>query len=60
MLAQPSSRFNEPTIDLVKKNSGDVMEIREGLDGAASVLSTEKEQRLPGWQPRHDWRQGAA
>ncbi len=59
MLAQPSSRFDEPTIDLVKKNFGDVVEIREGLEGAASVISTEKAQRLLGWQPRHDWRQGA-
>ena len=59
MLAQPSSRFDEPTIDLVKKNFGDVVEIREGLDGTASVISTQKAQRLLGWQPRHDWRQGA-
>ena len=59
MLAQPSSRFDEPTIDLVKKNFGDVVELRAGLDGAASVISTEKAQRLLGWKPRHDWRQGA-
>ena len=56
MLAQPSSRFAEPTIDLVKSNFGDRVEIREGLDGAASVISTKKAQRLLGWKPRHDWR----
>ncbi len=56
MLAQPSSRFNEPTIDIVKNNFGDRVEIREGLSGAASVISTEKAQRMLGWRPRHDWR----
>ncbi len=56
MLAQPSSRFDEPTVDIVKNNFGDQVEIREGLSGAASVISTEKAQRLLGWKPRHDWR----
>ena len=60
MIAQPSSRFNEPTIDLVKNNFGDRVEIREGLSGNASVISTEKAQRLLGWRPRYDWRQEAA
>ena len=57
MLAQPSSRFAEPTIDLVKQNFGDRVEIRDGLEGAASVISTAKAQRMLGWAPRHDWRQ---
>ena len=56
LIAQPSSRFNEPTIDLVKTNFGDRVEIREGLGGTASVISTEKAQRLLGWRPRYDWR----
>ena len=56
MVAQPSSRFEEPTIDLVKNNFGDRVEIREGLSGTASVISTAKAQRLLGWKPRHDWR----
>ncbi len=56
MLAQPSSRFKEPTIDLVKNNFGDRVEIRDGLTGAASVISTAKAQRMLGWRPRHDWR----
>ncbi len=56
MIAQPSSRFREPTIDLVKNNFGDRVEIRDGLSGAASVISTEKARRLLGWDPRHDWR----
>ena len=56
MIAQPSSRFNEPTIDLVKRNFGDRVEIREGLSGTASVISTEKAQGLLGWRPRYDWR----
>jgi len=56
MLAQPSSRFAEPTIDLVRNNFGDRVEIREGLEGTASVISTDKAQRLLGWRPSHDWR----
>ena len=57
MLAQPSSRFAEPTIDLIKQNFGDRVEIRDGLEGVASVISTAKAQRMLGWTPRHDWRQ---
>ena len=56
MIAQPSSRFKEPTIDIVRNNFGDRVEIREGLSGNASVISTKKAQRLLGWRPRYDWR----
>ena len=56
MIAQPSSRFVEPTIDIVRSNFGDRVEIREGLGGTASVISTAKAQRMLGWKPRHDWR----
>ncbi len=58
MIAQPSSRFEEPTIDHVRNNFGDRVEIREGLEGAVSVISTEKAQRLLGWRPRYDWTEG--
>ncbi len=57
MIAQPTSRFSEPTIDLVKSNFGDKVEIREGLSGHASVIRTEKAQQMLGWRPRYDWRQ---
>ena len=33
LIAQPSSRFDEPTIDLVRNNFGDRVEIRKGLGG---------------------------
>ncbi len=56
MIAQPSSRFEEPTIDIVKNNFGDRVEIREGLSGTASVISTEKAQQMLGWRPGYDWR----
>ena len=56
MLAQPSSRFAEPTIDIVRSNFGERVEIREGLEGTASVISTGKVQRVMGWRPLHDWR----
>ena len=60
MIAQPSSRFSEPTIELVKNNFGDRVVIREGLSGTASVISTEKAQRLLSWRPCYDWRSEAA
>ena len=56
LLAQPSSRFAEPTIDIVRNNFGDRVEIRDGLEGTASVISTDKVQRFMGWRPLHDWR----
>jgi len=55
MIAQPSSRFKEPTLDLIKNNFGDRVEIRGQLQGTASVISTEKAQRMLGWKPRYDW-----
>ena len=55
MIAQPSSRFKEPTFDLIRNNFGDRVEIRGQLQGTASVISTEKAQRMLGWNPRHDW-----
>ena len=39
MIAQPSSRFEEPTIDLVRNNFGDHVEIREGLEGVGASFS---------------------
>ncbi len=55
LIAQPSTRLPEPTIDLIKSNFGDRVEIRGPLDGRASVISTEKAQRMLGWKPRYDW-----
>ena len=55
LIAQPSSRFKEPTVDLIKRNFGERVEIREQLSGSASVISTEKAQRMLGWKPRYNW-----
>jgi nucleoside-diphosphate-sugar epimerase len=55
LIAQPSSRFKEPTVDLIKKNFGERVEIRGQLEGSASVISTEKAQRMLGWKPRYNW-----
>ena len=56
MIAQSSSRFIEPTLDIIKTNFGDRIEMRASLQGTASVISTEKAQRILGWRPRYDWR----
>jgi UDP-glucose 4-epimerase len=56
MLAQPTTRFAEPTVDLVRSNFGDAVEIRDGLDGNRSVISTCKARDLLGFQPQLDWR----
>ena len=55
LIAQPSSRFTEPTVDLIKKNFRERVEIRGQLEGSASVISTEKAQRMLGWKPRYNW-----
>ena len=50
MLAQPTTRFAEPTVDLIKQNFGDQVEIRGELEGNASVLNTKKAQEVLGLQ----------
>ena len=55
LIAQPSTRFKEPTIDLIKGNFGERVEVRGQLEGTASVISTEKARRMLGWEPQHDW-----
>jgi UDP-glucose 4-epimerase len=59
MIAQPTTRFAEPTIELVKANFGDAVEIRDGLEGNASVISTRKIERVMGFLPARDWRESA-
>ena len=55
LIAQPPTRFREPTADLIRENFGDRVEIRGDLPGNASVISTAKAQRMLGFVPRHDW-----
>lgn len=56
LLAQPTTRFLEPTTELIKQNFGDRVEIRGGLNGNASVISTEKAQRMLGFKPKYNWK----
>ena len=58
LIAQPPTRFTEPTVDIIRNNFGDRVEIRGDLEGNASVISTAKAQRMLGWVPHHDWRNG--
>ncbi|MCE2405209.1 MAG: NAD(P)-dependent oxidoreductase [Dehalococcoidia bacterium] len=58
LLAQPSNRFREPTMDLIRANFGPRVEVRGRLEANASVISTEKAARLLGWMPRYDWTRG--
>ena len=58
LIAQPSNRLREPTIELIERNFGERVEIRGDLRGNASVISTEKAQRMLGWRPRYDWTRG--
>jgi nucleoside-diphosphate-sugar epimerase len=55
LIAQPSNRLAEPTVDLIKANFGDKVEIRGDLEGNASVINTAKAQHMLGWRPRYDW-----
>ena len=56
LLAQPTTRFREPTTELIKQNFGDRVEIRGKLEGNASVISTEKAQQILGFKPRSGWK----
>ncbi len=58
LIAQPSNRLQEPTMDLIERNFGGRIEIRGPLEGNASVISTEKAQRMLGWKPRYHWTSG--
>jgi nucleoside-diphosphate-sugar epimerase len=55
LLAQPITRFREPTVELIGKNFGDRVEIRGTLDGNASIISTNKAQRMLGFVPKFRW-----
>ena len=48
LLAQPETRFAEPTVDLIERNFGDRVPIRGELEGNASVISTAKARRMLG------------
>ncbi len=58
MLAQPTTRFKEPTAELIELNFGSKVEIRGELKGNASVISAEKARRMLGWRPRAGWSEG--
>jgi len=55
MLAQPTTRFTEPTAKLIESNFGSKVEIRGELKGNASVINAEKARRMLGWRPRYSW-----
>ena len=55
LLAQPTTRFREPTAELIAANFGSMVEIRGKLEGNASVISSTKAQRVLGWKPRSTW-----
>ena len=58
LLAQPTTRFKEPTAELIDLNFGSKVEIRGELKGNASVISAEKARRVLGWKPRDSWSGG--
>ncbi len=55
LIAQPVTRFSEPTVDLIRRNLGSGVEIRRELRDNASVISTEKARRVLGWAPERSW-----
>ena len=58
MLAQPTTRFAEPTEELIALNFGTHVEIRREIEGNASVIIAEKAERVLGWRPKPGWNQG--
>lgn len=57
LIAQPTTRFQEPTVELIKQNFGHSVQIRGNLEGNASVISTKKAQQMLGFKPRPGWNQ---
>ena len=57
LLAQPTTRFQESTIDLIQQNFGNRVKIQGQLEGNASVISAAKAQRMLGFKPRPGWHQ---
>ena len=55
LLAQPTTRFKEPTAELIDRNFGSGVEIRVELVWNASVINTEKAQQVLGWKPQPGW-----
>jgi len=55
LLAQPTTRFKEPTFELIEQNFGTGVEIRGELAGNASVINTEKARQVLGWKPKPGW-----
>jgi nucleoside-diphosphate-sugar epimerase len=56
LIAQPKTRFQEPTLDLIRQNFGSQVEIRGELRDNASVISTRKAQHMLGFKPRQNWK----
>ena len=57
LLAQPTTRFRETTVELIERNFGGRVEIRGELKGNASVINTKKAERMLGFKPRPGWDQ---
>jgi nucleoside-diphosphate-sugar epimerase len=55
LLAQPITRFLEPTVELIRSNFGPSVKIKGDLIDNASVISCNKSQRILGWIPEYTW-----
>lgn len=57
LIAQPTTRFREPTVELIQRNFGHHVPIRGDMEGNASAISTKKAQQILGFKPRPGWNQ---
>ena len=61
IIAQPNSRFDASTAQLIRENFGEHVDLRgklrESGGHTAGVLSTAKAEEMLEWQARYDWRQ---
>lgn len=55
LLAEPTTRFEEPTIDLIRANFGSELQIRGELSGNTSVINSNKARQMLGWDPKNGW-----
>ncbi len=55
-IAARDTRFDVPTLELLKELAPATVKITAPLPDYASVISIEKARRLLGYEPQHDWR----
>jgi nucleoside-diphosphate-sugar epimerase len=55
LLSAPNTRYNKDTLALIQEHWGEAVQLREGLEGNNSIISSKKAQTVLGWKPKKLW-----